>query len=122
MEPPVSNGRLLQAIAVGHAVVGATVYRRELRELARRGLLGTISVRGDGATAFWFLVPAPLLFEAGRLLERSEQVGDAAALGEASWLGLGLGLAGAACMPISGFWGLAAVSLRGLRRARLLER
>jgi hypothetical protein len=77
-----------------------------------------VPYRGAKATAFWFFVPAPLLWILGRLLSRAEEAGDEEALRSASRLGLVSGLVAGLCMPISGFWAWVAISLRGLRDAR----
>jgi Family of unknown function (DUF6463) len=113
-----SSGRLYQAVALGHAAVGAAIYRRELAAIGRDGILAGVPYKGSKATAFWFLIPSPLLWMTGRLLERAERAGDVASLRSACRLGVAIGLLGVLCMPFSGFWGLLAISLRGLREAR----
>jgi hypothetical protein len=117
----VSNGRLLQGLALGHALVGTVVYGEELREIAREGIVGAVPYRGARATAFWFLAASPLLWSEGRLLHGAEQRGDARALRGASGVGLVSALIAAACVPVSGFWVWGAISLRGLRKARELR-
>jgi hypothetical protein len=114
----ISNGRLLQALAFGHVLVGVAVYRRELRQIAREGVVGAVPYKGSKATAFWFLAPSPLLWSEARLLQRAEQQGDRQALRGASRVGLASALIAATCVPVSGFWVWAAISLRGLRVAR----
>jgi hypothetical protein len=113
-----SNGRLLQAVAVAHAAVGAAFYREELRQIGQDRVAGAIPYRGPKATAFWFLVPSPLLWILGRLLHRAEAAGDAEALRAASRVGLASSILTVACLPVSGFWAWVAISLRGLRDAR----
>lgn len=115
---PPSNGRLLQLLALAHTVVGAAFYRDELREIGRGGVAGAVPFRGPKATAFWFLVPSPLLWILARLLHRAEQAGDAEALRDASRVGLASAIVAIICLPVSGFWGWLAISLRGLRDAR----
>lgn len=117
-----SNGRLLQVIALGHALVGALAYPRELREIGRRRLLGTVSFRGERSTAFWFISASPLLWMIGGLVHRVEQAGNAKALRSTSRTSLACGIVAAICMPVSGFWAWIAISLRGLRDAARLER
>jgi hypothetical protein len=112
------TGRLLQLIACGHVGVGSALYRRELREIGQEGILGAVPYRGPRATAFWFLVPSPLLWMLGRLLGRAEAAGDAEMLRSVSLLGVLCAPIAIACVPLSGFWGWLAVSLRGLREAR----
>jgi Family of unknown function (DUF6463) len=116
-----SNGRLLQLLAFAHALVGVVFFRRELRTIRRNGVARAIPMRGDEATAFWFLIPTPLLWIAGRLLDRAEAEGDARALREASGVGLASALLAALMLPVSGFWGWVAVSMRGLHDARRMR-
>jgi hypothetical protein len=113
-----SNGRLLQLVAVAHAAVGAAFYREELQAIGRDGVAGAVPYRGPKATAFWFLVPSPLLWILGRLLSKAEDAGDAKALRSASRLGLASALLAVLCLPVSGFWAWVIISLRGLRDAR----
>lgn len=115
------TGRALQLLALGHTAVGAIVYRSELAEIGRRRLLGSVGFRGDRSNAFWFLAISPVLWMAGRLLHRAEAAGDAEALRAASRTGLAVGTVGALAMPVSGFWSLIAIALRGLRVAARLR-
>jgi uncharacterized protein DUF6463 len=115
---PLSNGRLLQAVAVGHTAVAAAMYPRELRAIARDGVVAAVPHRGAKSTAFWFLVPSPLMWIAGDLLRTAEANGDTATLRRASRLGLASAAICTACMPISGFWTWLIISIRGLRQAR----
>lgn len=113
-----SSGRLYQAVALGHVAVGAAIHRRGLGEIRRAGAIGAVPLRGERATAFWFLAPAPLLWGLGAGMRRAEARGDIEAVRAGCRLGAAAGAAGAICMPVSGFWALLAVSLRGLWRAR----
>lgn len=112
------NGRLLQLVALGHALVGSAVYREELRTIAGDGIAGAIPYRGPKATAFWFLSPSPLLWVLGGLMRRAEEAGDGQALREASRVSLASAIVAVVCLPASGFWAWLAISLRGLRDAR----
>jgi Family of unknown function (DUF6463) len=114
------NGRLLQLVALGHAVVGSAVYREELRTIAGDGIAGGIPYRGPKATAFWFFLPSPLLWVLGGLMRRAEEAGDGQALREASRISLASAIVAVICLPVSGFWAWLAISLRGLRDARRL--
>lgn len=105
-------------MALAHTAVGAVLFRDELQAIGRDGVAGAVPYRGPQATAFWFLVPSPLLWILGRLLSAAEQAGDQEALRSASRLGLASALLAALCLPISGFWAWVAISLRGLRDAR----
>jgi hypothetical protein len=112
------NGRLLQLVALGHAAVGSVFYREELRTIAGDGIAGAIPYRGPKATAFWFLLPSPLLWVLGGLMRRAEEAGDGKALREASRVSLASAIVAVVCLPVSGFWAWLAISLRGLRDAR----
>lgn len=112
------DGRLLEAIGLLHAAVGAVYYRDDLRAIGRDGIVAAVPYRGDKATAFWFLIPSPLVWIAGRLLSSAERAGDAEAQRTAHRVGAASALAAVTLMPVSGFWGWLAISLRGLRRLR----
>jgi uncharacterized membrane protein YhaH (DUF805 family) len=96
-------------------MVGICLFRRELRSIGRDGLFGAVPYRGPKATAFWFLVPSPLIWIIGGLVSRAEMAGDRAALRRAHRLSLLSAAIAVLCMPVSGFWGWLAVSARGLR-------
>jgi hypothetical protein len=115
------SGRLLQLLALAHTAVGAVFYRAELRSIVREGVVAAVPNRGPKATAFWFLVPSPLVWIAGSLLSSAEAAGDEEALRTASRLGTISALVCIACMPVSGFWGWLIISLRGLRQARRMR-
>lgn len=116
------TGRLFQLLAVGHALVGAIVYRKEWRQIQRDGLLGAVPYRGSKATAFWFLTPAPVLWMLAGLVRRAERTGDAEALRATSRTSALSALVATAMVPVSGFWVWLAISLRGLRDARRMGR
>lgn len=109
-------------VALAHTAVGAVFYREELRQVAADGVVGAVPYRGPKATAFWFLVPSPLLWILGRLLNDAENAHDADALRRTSQIGLASAVLATACLPISGFWAWVAISLRGLRDARRIDR
>jgi hypothetical protein len=115
---PPGNGQLLQWLALAHTLVGVVFYRKELRAILRDGVVAAVPNRGPKATAFWFLIPSPPLWLAGRLLNGAEEADDMEALRTASRLGLACSLVCIACMPVSGFWGWLLISVRGLRQAR----
>jgi hypothetical protein len=106
------TGGLLRWLALAHAAVGAVFYRRELGSIVRAGVVAAVPYRGPKATAFWFLVPSPLLWMAARLVSGAEESGDAEALRSVHRLGLASSLVCVVCMPISGFWGWVVLSLR----------
>jgi hypothetical protein len=115
------NGRLLQLLALAHTAVGAVFFHDELGRIAHDGVAGAVPYRGPKATAFWFLVPSPLLWILGRLLNRAEEAGDTQALQSASRAGLASALLAVLCLPVSGFWVWVGISLRGLRDARRMS-
>jgi Family of unknown function (DUF6463) len=115
------DGRLLQVLAVIHTVVGSFIYRPELRDIAARRFVGAAGYRGGRASAFWFLVPSPLLWIIGDLLHRAERDGDIAARRRSNSIGLGAAVAATMALPRSGFWGWIVISVRGLIRARQAE-
>lgn len=116
------NGLLLRLLALAHVAVGAVLYRRELRSIARDGIAGGVPYRGPKATAFWFLVPSAAIWQAGSLMSRAEESGDAAAVRNASGIGLVSAAIAIVCMPVSGFWGWLALSARGLWQARRMSK
>jgi hypothetical protein len=114
----IDDGRLLRVLAVAHAAVGLAFFRAEIRSIAGDGVLAAVPHRGPRATAFWFLVPSPLVWVIGRLVSRAEEAGDWEAVRRAHGASLASASLAAACMPVSGFWGWLAISARGLWRAR----
>ncbi len=96
-------------------------FRGELRSIVRDRVVAAVPFRGPKATAFWFLVPSPPLWLAGRLLSDAEEAGNAQALRTASRLGVVSALVCIACLPISGFWVWLMISIRGLRTARRMR-
>lgn len=117
-----ANGILLRLLALGHAVVGTTVYRKELRSIARDGVVAGVPYRGPKATAFWFLMPTPLMWLIGRLVSGAEESGDAATLRSVHRVSMASAAVAILCMPLSGFWGWLAISTRGLLDARRAPR
>lgn len=116
--PARGEGALLRLLAVGHALVGIGIYRRELRSIGRDSILAGVPYRGPRATAFWFFVPSPLLWTIGRLVGDAEAVGDWNAVRAAHRLSLVGAAVATVCVPISGFWIWLGISARGLHRAR----
>ncbi len=112
------SGRLLQLTAAGHAAVGIRLYRHELRSLARDGVVAAVPYRGPQATAFWFLMSAPTWWLVGRLLSACEEANDESAQRVARRVALATGAVGVTCTPVSGFWGLLLIALRGWHMAQ----
>lgn len=115
------NGRLLQLVGAGHTLIGAAVYREELKAIGRDRVLAAVPYKGPKATAFWFMVPSALIWIIGGLVNRAERTGDAKALREAHGVSLVSSVLATACVPISGFWAWIAISLRGLHAASRLR-
>ena len=127
---PVSPGRALMLVGLGHALWGLAAYRRPLREIAEARLAGAV---GDGifqrehsddarAAAFWFMMAAPVAAGSGYLVERAAQAGDGLALEASGWTGVALGAIGVTAMPRSGFPVLPAIGLWLVREGRRVGR
>lgn len=108
---PLSPGNAVALLGVGHAAWGVVAYRRPLLELLRSGPLDAI---GDGifrtdeadgprAAAFWFLLAAPLMTLTGYLAESALRRGDRQTVVVAGRAIVGIGVAGTAVIPRSGF-------------------
>jgi hypothetical protein len=96
-------GRLLIAIGVVHAQVGAWRGRDPLLGMVRDGLVASAAGDVERELAFWFLFASPLLWLLGGWVCWA----DARGLPLPPWLGpaiLGLAATGALLMPVSGFW------------------
>jgi hypothetical protein len=115
-------GAPFRLLAVGHALVGCLAYRREIADITRRGVVNSVHLRGNNATVFWFLLGTVPVWEMGRLADLAKRNGDSAALAQTGFLGLAVGSMGAACMPVSGFWGLLPCSVNLLRHSRAVAR
>ena len=108
----------MQFLGAAHAVVGGAVYGRALADIADNRLIKTVPVHGDRATAFWFMNLSPALWLGGRLLRSAETSGDLNAQRAAGSVLAITGLVGAAAIPVSGFWGVAAVGVGAFHRSR----
>lgn len=113
-----SPGWWLQLLGAAHVGVGIAVYRTSIAEIAGDKLVASVPVRGDRATAFWFMSVAPALWLGGRLLRSAESAGDLDAQRTAGRVLTATGLVGGAAIPVSGFWVVAAVGVGALRRGR----
>lgn len=116
--PRRSPGWWLQFLGVAHAALGAVVYRAAIGDIARDKVVNSVPDHGDRATAFWFVVAAPILWLGGRLLRSAESTGDVDAQRAAGIVLTATGAVGSAAMPsVSGFWAVVAVGVSALRRA-----
>ncbi len=113
-------GRLLIGVGAGHLVVGAILFHVPLAEIFRAGVINTVplSTDFDRQAAFWFLFASPVTFLLGHLTNRALARDDAQFVRVVGWNLLGLGVVGAAVMPVSGFWLLIALAPLFLREAR----
>jgi hypothetical protein len=113
----IGEGDLLRLLALTHTIVGLGFYRAELRSIGSSRIFASVPYRGPRATAFWFLVPSPLLWIIGSLVGDAERAGRWEAVRAAHRVGIVSAAVAIVCMPISGFWGWLAISARGLRRS-----
>lgn len=99
------------ALAAGHVAWGLVAHREPLRELLRAGMVDSV---GDGifrkahaadarATAFWFLIAAPLMGLSGYLADAAERAGDGRTMAVGGLAVIGIGVSGAVVIPRSGF-------------------
>ncbi len=114
----IGDGDLLRLLALVHTIVGFGFYRVELRALRKSRIFASVPYRGPRATAFWFLVPSPLMWIIGSLVRDAEHAGREDAVRAAHRVGLMSAVLAIVCMPVSGFWGWLAISMRGLGRSR----
>jgi Family of unknown function (DUF6463) len=117
-DPRLGEGALLRLLALAHAAVGVAFYRRELGAIGRDGVLAGVPYRGPKATAFWFLVPSPLVWIIGGLVAEAEEANDWNAVRAAHRFSLASALVAVVLQPVSGFWGWLAISLRSAASAR----
>jgi Family of unknown function (DUF6463) len=114
-----SAGWWLQALGMAHGVIGAVRYRTEIVDVIHRGVVDTIPDDGSTATAWWFLIVAPAIWCAGRLmrtLEQKEPSGKSLRI-VGTVLGL-VGALGALVMPRSPFSLVAVVGVAAILSAR----
>lgn len=111
-----SPGWWVQFTGVGHTLFSVVVFKDELAEIYRAGLIDEVPLKGPRATAFWFTVAGPFMWAAGKLLRSAEASGDLPAQRTAGAAIAATGLVGAAAMPSSGFWLLVATGFAALRR------
>ena len=118
-------GTLLVAIGVFHEVAGLFLFRAELAEIARAGVIDSVMPSLDPAfrprqAAFWFMVSGPVLMMLGALARWAElRVGHLP--GWLGWSVLALAVAGVALFTRSGFWLIFAPAILMIRNARACE-
>ena len=104
-------GPLLIATAVLHTAVGMWIFRDPLAAILRDGFVNAVDADALRRNAFWFLLFSPVLAGLGMITNRALAAGDLGVLAVVGWSLLGMGVVGAAAMPVSGFWILIALSL-----------
>jgi hypothetical protein len=114
----------LNALAVGHTLWGAYVYRDQLAGIlldipgsVGDGLFDKEHSRDARAAAYWFLFVGPLLTVIARLYDSAETAGDRRGMRFAARTLLVTSVAGLVTIPRSGFPGGVALGLWLMRRA-----
>jgi|SRR5215470_4942715 len=103
-------GRLLKLTAFGHALIGVVLFRAPLADIVGAGVLNTVAWQLDRQAAFWFLLFSPICYALGQIVDRAIERRDSRLLAIVGWHLLGVGVAGAALMPVSGFWLIIAIA------------
>lgn len=121
--PSVQSGQLLFATGVLHSAVGLVVYRAEVADILRRGLLGAVpDDHTPGAAALWFLTAGLMMMVLGSLYRWIEgHLRQTLPFAAGVWL---LGVAGfvVVLMPQSGAWLIAVQAVLIMVRARAQSR
>lgn len=115
---PWSPGWWTQVIAVSHVAVGVVLYRRVYAEMGRIGVIASVPDHGARAEAFWFAVPAPLLFALGRIQRTAEANHDIPTQRTAGIVLAAIGAAGSVVNPASPFWAVLGVGIAALTKTR----
>ncbi len=110
-------GELQLATGAAHLALGVARFRPALAAIARDGVVGVTQGDHERETAVWFLTSGAGFLLAGGLARWAQRQAGTLPVGYGVGL-LGLGLAGAALMPRSGFWAVAANGLLALAAAR----
>ncbi|BBY29365.1 DUF6463 family protein [Mycolicibacterium sediminis] len=119
-------GTAAVATGIGHDLLGAWLYRRQLAGIARDGLVDAVenadlpaAERHRREVALWFLTSGAAIGTVGAAL-RGARATDGAVVPIGAGL-TAMGVIGAAVLPRSGFWlliGQGAAALSVARRAR----
>lgn len=113
-----SPGWWTQVIAVSHVAVAIVLHRRAYAEMGRMGVAASVPDHGPRAEAFWFAVPAPLLYALGRMQRTAEANADIATQRTGGVVLAATGAAGSIVMPASPFWAVLAVGVAALAKSR----
>jgi hypothetical protein len=111
------------ATGIGHNLIGAWLYRRQLAGVVHDGLVDAVenprlhgAERSRRETALWFLMSGAAFMTLGAGLRRSS-AGDGAIRPIATGM-TAMGAVGAVAMPKSGFWLLLAEGVAARRLSR----
>jgi hypothetical protein len=102
----------LRRYSVGQVILGSLVYRRELGEIASRGVLGSVPYRSREAAAMWFIGAALPGWLLGYLTDVAAEAGDVEAVRLVGLMGIAGGIGGAALTPVSPMWLQVAICAR----------
>ena len=118
-------GPLLMVTAVGHALVGAILFSEPLSAIVSAGVINSIrppmysgQPHFDRIAAFWFLLFSPVLFLFGQIINHAVSHRDVGSLRLIGWYLVGIGIVGAAILPVSGNWLLLPLGAIVLKAAR----
>ncbi len=118
-------GPLIMATAIGHALVGTFLFFEPLSAIAAEGVINSIQPpmysaqpHFDRIAAFWFLLFSPVLFMLGQIINYAVSHRDASSLRLIGCYLVGIGIAGAAILPVSGNWLLLPLGAIVLKAAR----
>ncbi len=110
-------GEVQLITGAAHLALGVVRFRPTLATIARDGVVGVTQGDRERETAVWFLTSGAALLLAGGLARWAQRRTGTLPVAYGAGL-LGLGLAGAALMPRSGFWVVAANGVLALAAAR----
>ena len=115
----VTTGTLLMLVGGIHQAVGLVLFREQLLEMVRAGVLDSVGEDTSArAAAFWFLAMGGCMLLAGALCRWLERELDRPPPSGFGWGLLGLGLFCVVPMPITGAWMLFPLGLRVLFQSR----
>jgi hypothetical protein len=126
-----TNGMWLSAIGLVHQLFGllsaaglvpipGVGSRNLLLEIWRGGVIGTIESDATRSIFFWYFFFGLLLLMLGGVMHALERAGHRTPAG-LGWQLAGLGIAGAALIPASGFWLVFPVAFRVVRDGKELH-
>ena len=97
-------GRWLVAVSILHVVFAIVVFRKILAPVVERGLVNAVGTDPRTSLAVWFVLFGVMLFICGLSIDALERASSNHVPKFIGWCLLGLGILGAALMPVSGFW------------------